>query len=240
MDRIEQLELELLEKRERLATARLELPQMREAKRHPMSGPQKVELDRLIAENEAVVETLPDEIASLDQQLREARAVHGDEHTFWNRRFHTSLAIAHGGGLLAVGNKLIDPAAGQTMLQVGVVPMAIFAGGLVAAGYIPLALAHGQQRRARQLVTVSAGLFAGGLVVVLGCLVLLAWPRLADPIRYWNMPTDEAPVATAEEVPAAAAPQAEAAVSAAAAEAEAALAAAPPPNAEALFEPPAK
>lgn len=240
MDRIEQLELELLEKRERLATVRLELPQMRAAKDYTMTGSQLQELDGLIEENEAALESLTDEIARLDQQLREARTAHGDEHTFWNRRFHTSLAIAHGGGLLAVGNKLIDPAAGRIMLQVGLVPMAIFAGGLVAAGYIPLALARGQLKRAQQLVTLSAGLFTGGLVVVLGCLALLAWPRLADPIRYWNMPSDEAPVATAEDVPAAAAPEAEAAVSAAAAEAEAALAAAPPPNAEALFEPPPK
>jgi hypothetical protein len=122
------------------------------------------------------------ERALVDQQALKSDAVTNaeirvaaEERAFWFRRFHTSLAIAHGGALAAIASKLLDGATGRLAVKVALLPMAVFAVGMVLAGSIPYALYREDRQRAQTLANVSAGLFVVGLIVTIGALSLLAY-----------------------------------------------------------------
>lgn len=95
--------------------------------------------------------------AGIEQAKREDR-------TFWFRRFHTSLAIAHGAGFAAVASNLLDPAATASTATAALIPMAAFAVGMVLAGLIPVALYRDAARWAWSLAGISAALFCAALV----------------------------------------------------------------------------
>lgn len=90
-----------------------------------------------------------------------------DERTYWFRRFHTSLAIAHGGAFAAVASKLFDPAATQQLAVAAWYPLALFATGMVIAGALPLALHRRNESLGWRLAVVSACVFVLGLAATL-------------------------------------------------------------------------
>lgn len=98
--------------------------------------------------------------AAIEQAMREDRS-------FWFRRFHTSLALAHGAGFAAVCSKLFDPALTAATAGYAFYPMGAFAIGMVLAGLIPVALYRDAGRWAWGLAGASAILFCGALIASL-------------------------------------------------------------------------
>lgn len=111
---------------------------------------------------------LDDEETALAQQaaaiLHQARR---EDRSFWFRRFHTSLALAHGAGFAAVSSKLFDPALKAATAGYAFYPMGAFAVGMVLAGLIPVALYRDAGRWAWALAGTSAVLFCGALAASL-------------------------------------------------------------------------
>lgn len=85
------------------------------------------------------------------------------ERAFWFRRFHTSLAIAHGGAFAAVGSKLFEKDTTPAVAAAAWHPMAFFALGMVIAGALPLALHRRNEAVGWALAGASAALFVAGL-----------------------------------------------------------------------------
>lgn len=96
-----------------------------------------------------------------------------EERAFWFRRFHTSLAIANGGGFAAVGSKLFDKDTTAAVAAAAWHPMAFFALGMVIAGSLPLALHRRNERLGWSLAGLSAGLFVAGL----GAALFAVWRK---------------------------------------------------------------
>lgn len=92
------------------------------------------------------------------------------ERAFWFRRFHTSLAIAHGAAFAAIGSKLFDKETTAETAAAAWHPMALFALGMVIAGALPLALHRRNERVGWGLAGVSAFLFVAGLVAALAAI----------------------------------------------------------------------
>lgn len=90
-----------------------------------------------------------------------------EDRSFWFRRFHTSLAIAHGAGFAAVSSKLFDPALKAATAGYAFYPMSAFAIGMVLAGLIPVALYRDAGRWSWGLAGASAILFCGALMASL-------------------------------------------------------------------------
>lgn len=102
-----------------------------------------------------------------------------EERTFWFRRFHTSLAIAHGGAFAAVASHLFDDKAPASIAAAAWIPMSIFASGMILAGSLPIALHRRAETVAWRLASVSAILFFAGVVSVLAAVWRKAgyiWP----------------------------------------------------------------
>jgi hypothetical protein len=93
-----------------------------------------------------------------------------EERAFWFRRFHTSLAIAHGGAFAAIGSKLFEKDTGADVAAAAWHPMALFALGMVIAGSLPLALHRRNEGVAWCLAGVSAALFVVGLAAALAAI----------------------------------------------------------------------
>jgi small-conductance mechanosensitive channel len=100
-----------------------------------------------------------------------------EDQAFWFRRFHTSLAIAHGAGFAAIGSKLFDPEVTASTAGAAWHPMLLFAVGMVAAGVIPLALYFKRMGIAWGLALTSASLLVAGL----GAALAAVW-RASDLI----------------------------------------------------------
>lgn len=92
------------------------------------------------------------------------------ERAFWFRRFHTSLAIAHGAAFAAIGSKLFDKDTNAQTAAAAWHPMALFALGMVIAGAHPLALHRRNERIGWGLAGVSAVLFVAGLIAALAAI----------------------------------------------------------------------
>ena len=127
-------------------------------------------------------------LAKLEQQEAErlkfaAQASITSEHeerAFWFRRFHTSLAIAHGAAFAAIGSHLFDKDVRVAVVAAAWSPMALFAAGMVIAGMLPLALHRRDERLGWRLASISAVLFVVGLAAAL----LGLW-RLAGLVFPW-------------------------------------------------------
>lgn len=89
------------------------------------------------------------------------------ERSFWFRRFHTSLAIAHGAAFAAVGSHLFDKDTTAAVAAAAWHPMALFACGMVVAGALPIALHRRSDKAGWRLATVSAALFVAGIAAAL-------------------------------------------------------------------------
>lgn len=99
-----------------------------------------------------------------------------EDRSFWFRRFHTSLALAHGAGFAAVGSKLFDGATGKAAVQGAFYPMLCFAVGMVVAGLIPVALYLDRAKLAWGLAIGSAVLFVLALLNAVIAVWFAAWP----------------------------------------------------------------
>lgn len=93
-----------------------------------------------------------------------------EERAFWFRRFHTSLAIAHGAAFAAIGSKLFDKETTADVAAAAWHPMALFALGMVVAGSLPLALHRRNEVVGWSLAGVSAALFVAGLGAALAAI----------------------------------------------------------------------
>jgi hypothetical protein len=109
----------------------------------------------------------------------------------WDRRFHTSLAIAHGAAFAAIVNHAFDHEAASLALRWSLAPLIVFGFGLLLGGAIPLILAktapagHTQaalelasstRKEARTLALFSASLFGLGVMLSVVGVVALAFP----------------------------------------------------------------
>jgi hypothetical protein len=164
---------------------------------------QRKKLSSLSSSQQARLSRIPDEIFDLDRELgelslqerriideqeqrdkghraelaaTEARIV-AEERAFWFRRFHTSLAIAHGAAMAAIANKLFDKEVHVAAIKAALAPLSIFAVGMILAGLIPLALFQGRQRTADMLGYGSGLLFGGGVAATIAALIYLAWSQ---------------------------------------------------------------
>ncbi|MDZ4372668.1 MAG: hypothetical protein U1C74_14755 [Phenylobacterium sp.] len=157
---------------------RRELAEMTETRRAASANSHlqainKEGLEALDAQSEKLhsqIDLLEGEIRDREADEQASARERADDRTFWFRRFHTSLAIAHGAALAAIASKLLDPGISRTALQVALGPLAVFAVGMILAGLIPYALAREHHVGARRLANVSGGLFVGGLIVTVAAL----------------------------------------------------------------------
>lgn len=115
-------------------------------------------------------------VEAAEAAVEQAKA---EERAFWFRRFHTSLALAHGAGFAAVASKLFDSTVTPDVAAGAWHPMACFAIGMVVAGLIPVALFRESQRVAWGLAISSATLFLMALTLSLAAVWTyagLVWP----------------------------------------------------------------
>ena len=113
-----------------------------------------------------------------ERQLRDAREF--DESTFWFRRFHTSLGLAHGAAFVGLANSLFNKDTPTSLVASLLSPMVAFGAGMLMAGTIPLALHAKRARFGWGLALTSAVLF---LLGVLGSLIAV-WTR-GQPAIVW-------------------------------------------------------
>lgn len=140
--------------------------------------------NRLNETNSAIHNRLAQLEKSESERLRftdeKSIAVEFEERTFWFRRFHTSLAIAHGAAFAAAASHLFDDKASALTAAAAWIPMAIFASGMILAGSLPIALHRRAELLAWRLAGVSALLFIVGVVAVLAAVWRKAgyiWPH---------------------------------------------------------------
>lgn len=105
-----------------------------------------------------------------------------EDRAFWVRRFHTSLAIAHGAAFVALASHMFDGSAEQlgVIANATFIPMVTFSLGMVIAGAIPFAMYRGRTTMAERLALGSAGLFVLGVAFALAGVFLAA--DLAVPL----------------------------------------------------------
>ncbi|MGE5565446.1 MAG: hypothetical protein ACM3YN_04710 [Parcubacteria group bacterium] len=125
-----------------------------------------------------------DNINSAEESRREAwRQWSKEDAAFWLRRFHVSLAIAHGGAFAAIMNNLFSAKDVQDLAAVLFWPLTCFGTGLLTAGVIPVAL----YRRARTvpwlLAALSGMLFVAGVVGGLAAVFYVGDLQLPWPSR---------------------------------------------------------
>lgn len=104
---------------------------------------------------------------------------HSDAEQFWFRRFHTSLAIAHGAAFVAIGSKAFEPALNADAKIAAAYALIWFGTGVVLAGVIPAVLFLHHQRAAWALAAGSAVAFVCGLATAIAAFVTnagLVWP----------------------------------------------------------------
>lgn len=136
----------------------------------------RAELEPEIARLELRELQLLDAMTAEERGRAEGEArVKAEDRAYWFRRFHTSLAIAHGGALAAIASKLLDKDVERVAVKVALVPMTFFSIGLVLAGLIPYTLALERRRTSQAAANISAGLFVGGLIATLIGLYALAF-----------------------------------------------------------------
>lgn len=142
--------------------------------------PQLAQAKQQVAELERALRRFDDEEqAHADGIAREVGRRRDEERAFWFRRFHTSLALAHGAGFAAVASKLFDSNVTASTAAGAWYPMAAFACGMMLAGLIPVALFRETTRTAWSLAIASATLFLGALAAALTAVWLkagLVWP----------------------------------------------------------------
>lgn len=105
--------------------------------------------------------------------------VREEDRGFWFRRFHTSLAIAHGAAFAAIGSKLFDSTVDKATAGGAWYPMVAFGMGMLFAGLIPVALYRDSQKMAWRLAIISASLLIIGLFAALWAVwnkAELVWP----------------------------------------------------------------
>lgn len=149
------------------------------------AGTTKEEVDRVkgellaaVAEHQANTERLARATDEAARQLED-----GEEETrqFWFRRFHTSLAIAHGAAFAALGSNLFDKDTPAAVIAGAWHPMALFAAGMVIAGVLPMALYAKKEPLAWKLAGASAAFFLAGL----GACLIAMWLR-AEMVWPWQ------------------------------------------------------
>lgn len=114
--------------------------------------------------------------AAVEAALVSARE---EDRGFWFRRFHTSLALAHGAAFAAIASKLFDATVDSSTAAGAWYPMSAFAFGMLLAGLIPVALYRESLSTAWRLAIVSAALFVLGLAAALVSVWIkagLVWP----------------------------------------------------------------
>lgn len=105
-----------------------------------------------------------------------------EDRSFWFRRFHTSLAIAHGAAFAAISSKLFDPAIDSATAGGSWYSLSLFAIGMLVAGLIPIFLFLEKTRWTWYLAIGSAVLFAMGLAAAL----IAIWIK-ADMVWPWQV-----------------------------------------------------
>jgi hypothetical protein len=90
-----------------------------------------------------------------------------DGGPFWFRRFHTSLAIAHGAAFAAVIAHVFDPESPRSLAVLAEIPLVCFAIGMCSAGLIPVAL-HSKNNDFAWLLALTSGFaLIAGLVTTI-------------------------------------------------------------------------
>lgn len=120
---------------------------------------------------------------SASDELAEIKA--GRIH--FDQRFHTSLAIAHGAAFAAIVNHAFDKDTSQAAIRAAVLPLALFALGLLLGGAIPwvrgrrsmtssVVGALSEATRNRRTAAVLAGLSAGFFILgVIAAVAAVSW-----------------------------------------------------------------
>ncbi|MFZ3007826.1 MAG: hypothetical protein WA047_16790 [Phenylobacterium sp.] len=128
---------------------------------------------------------IKEELSRLEARLTEVdaaqRASQEADVLHWTRRFHTSLALAHGAAFAAIGAHVFDPQTTGEVAALAWTPMAIFSLGLVLAGASPFALALRRSRYAWYLAGGSGLLFLIGIAASLAAI----WIK-ADLVFPWQ------------------------------------------------------
>lgn len=128
------------------------------------------------------------------RHLAEQIAEHQDGLVHWDRRFHTSLAIGNGAAFAAIVNHVFDKDTSQAAIRAAAPALILFALGLIVSGAIPwvratrasgvvdtnkaLRAAAKSRKRASGLARLAAALFVIGVVMSVGGVIVLGWPRL--------------------------------------------------------------
>lgn len=169
---------ELEEVQRRLVVARAELDRATaEASRGATSFTNQASLNLIVgtaekdvADLELIERRLLDAKASRDAEFGAAMArLNAEDRAFWVRRFHTSLAIAHGAAFVALASHLFDGDQVRLNMIAGATftSMSVFGTGMLLAGAIPFVMYRGSPSAAERLAFASAGLFVIGVVAAL-------------------------------------------------------------------------
>jgi hypothetical protein len=146
----------------------------------------KEELERASQELKRLQDREHDLVGS-EMKIQAARAqgeeqARIDDRTYWFRRFHTSLAIANGAAVAAIASKLLDKDVERLAVAISLVPLSLFALGMVLAGAIPVLLATDKRRVGEICAGVSATALIFGLIMTIAGLGRLAFLPPPSPV----------------------------------------------------------